>query len=139
MYEKYTRQALPLRRYRELLGSAVCVFNSNNSFIIENILRLEKVKHNWYDLIDANSGDLLKLEKDAIPTNFDSSLCELFTSIVLKRNRIVHSFQVTVNGEQVLATKARNGEQFVITEEYLIDFIRENERLSMLLHEFRGY
>ena len=139
MYEKYTRQALPLRRYRELLGSAVCVFNSNNSFIIENILRLEKVKHNWYDLIDTNSGNLLKLEKDAIPTNFDSSLCELFTSIVLKRNRIVHSFQVTVNGEQVLATKARNGEQFVITEEYLIDFIRENERLSMLLHEFRGY
>ena len=38
MYENYTRQSLPSRKYRELLGSAVCVFNSNNSFVIENIL-----------------------------------------------------------------------------------------------------
>lgn len=38
MYEHYSRQCLPSKKYRELLGSAVCVFNSNNSFIIENIL-----------------------------------------------------------------------------------------------------
>lgn len=40
MYEKYSRQALPEKQYRELLGSALCVFNSNNSFIIENILKM---------------------------------------------------------------------------------------------------
>lgn len=39
MYENYTRHSLPDKEYRELLGSAICVFNSNNSFIIENVLR----------------------------------------------------------------------------------------------------
>ena len=39
MYENYTRQALPSKKYRELLGSALCVFNANNAFVIENILR----------------------------------------------------------------------------------------------------
>ena len=38
MYESYTRQSLPTKQYRELLGSAICVFNSNNAFIIENIV-----------------------------------------------------------------------------------------------------
>ena len=38
MYEEYTRQSLPSKIYRELLGSAMCVFNSNNCFVIENIL-----------------------------------------------------------------------------------------------------
>ena len=37
MYEPYTRQSLPSKEYRELLGSALCVFSSNNGFIIENI------------------------------------------------------------------------------------------------------
>ena len=37
MYENYTRQALPSKKYRELLGSALCVFNANNAFVIENI------------------------------------------------------------------------------------------------------
>ena len=39
MYESYTRQSLPSKEYRELLGTAICVFNSNNAFIIENVLR----------------------------------------------------------------------------------------------------
>ncbi|MCM3442968.1 hypothetical protein [Metabacillus halosaccharovorans] len=56
------------------------------------------------------------------------------------RNRIIHSFQITYkDGNQKLATKKRNGEQFVITEEFLYDFISKNEQLSSLLHEFRGY
>ena len=41
MYEEYSRQALPSKRYRELLGSSICVFNSNNQFIIENILSID--------------------------------------------------------------------------------------------------
>lgn len=40
MYENYTRQSLPDADYRALLGSAISVFNSNNAFIIENILRI---------------------------------------------------------------------------------------------------
>ena len=28
MYESYTRQALPSKKYRELIGTAICVFNS---------------------------------------------------------------------------------------------------------------
>ncbi len=59
MYEEYTRQAFSTKKYRELLGSAICVFNSNPSFIIENILRVgEPQKYSWFELIDKNSGDL---------------------------------------------------------------------------------
>ena len=50
MYEKYTRQSLPNDDYRELLGSAISVFNSNNAFIIA-----------WNDVIMLN---VLKKETD---------------------------------------------------------------------------
>lgn len=39
MYESYSRQALPDRKYREILGAALYVFNSNYDFLIENIFR----------------------------------------------------------------------------------------------------
>ena len=65
MYEKYTRQSLPSKRYRELLGSAMCVFNSNNSFVIENILNNQD-HYSWYDLIDMESGRLFKPINDTI-------------------------------------------------------------------------
>ena len=59
MYESYSKQALPSKEYRELLGSALCVFNSNNAFIVENILRFDTHEQfNWYKLIDAESGQL---------------------------------------------------------------------------------
>ena len=59
MYENYSNQALPSKCYRELLGSAICVFNSNNAFIIENILRQDdKSEYNWHNLIDRTSGQL---------------------------------------------------------------------------------
>lgn len=47
MYESYTRQALPSKEYRELLGSAICVFNSNNAFVIENILHTNSDDFDW--------------------------------------------------------------------------------------------
>lgn len=53
------------------------------------------------------------------------------------RNRIIHSFQITHNNEQILATKNREGIQFKITENFLLDFIKKNEELSNLLHEIR--
>lgn len=140
MYESYTRQALPTKKYRELLGSAICVFNSNNSFIIENILREDGgVNYNWYDLIDKTSGQLKSVINSAITNRAGPEISQLFEELVNKRNRIIHSFQITSENEQILATKDRNHYQFKITEEYLLGFIRQNEELSSKLHEFRGY
>ena len=34
-HDRVTRQSLPSKKYCELLGVALCVFNSNNAFIIE--------------------------------------------------------------------------------------------------------
>lgn len=141
MYENYSKQSLPPRKYRELLGSAICVFNSNNSFIIENILRHKKGdEYNWYKLIDSTSGSLTQPIKETITKFSDTKIASQFNKVVEMRNRIIHSFQITDDkNEQILATKKKNGEQFIITEEYLCEFIKENEELSSFLHKFRGY
>lgn len=144
MYENYTRQSLPERRYRELLGSALCVFNSNNAFIIENILKLDgSSKYNWYDLIEKMSGQLKGSVRELITSRCGDEIELLFDQLIEKRNRIIHSYQTTNKvGEQVLATKekAKDGnKQFEITEEYLLEFIRLNERLCDKLHALRGY
>jgi hypothetical protein len=140
MYEQYTRQSLPSRKYRELLGSAICVFNSNHSFIIENILRHDKDhEYSWHELIDGTSGELSKPIKETITKYSDTKISNHFSEIVQKRNRIIHSFQITHNGEQILATKQKDNTQFIITEEYLYEFIKENEKLSCSLHKLRGY
>ena len=143
MYESYTRQSLPAKEYRELLGTALCVFNSNNGFIIENIIRTN-TSFDWYELIDKESGLLRTIISETISKGCDTTEIEdLFLKIVSMRNRIIHSFRITSNsGEQVLATKSRKKEgniQFEITEEYLMDFIKKNEMLSALLHQYRGY
>lgn len=138
MYEDYSRQALPSKRYRELLGSAICVFNSNNQFIIENILKIDASNYTWYSLIDMQSGNLKGPIKSTITEKHDAEVANLFEEIVAKRNRIVHSFQVTENGDQVLRTKEKKGgEQFTITEDYLLKFIENNQALSDLLYDVR--
>ena len=139
MYESYTRQALPSQKYRELLGSAICVFNSNNQFVIENILRLDNATYNWYDLIDKTSSELSEPIKETITKSSDTKITILFGDLISRRNRIIHSFQVTENNQQILRTKDKKHNQFTITENYLLDFIRDNERLSSLLHEHRGH
>ena len=139
MYEQYSRQALPPKHYRELLGSAICVFNSNNQFIIENILRIDSANFGWYDLIDKTSGQLIDPIKNTITENSNDEISVIFKSLVDKRNRIIHSFQITHEGEQILATKDKNHHQFIITAEYLLDFIKKNEVLSSNLHELRGH
>lgn len=139
MYEPYSRQALPRADYRALLGSAICAFNSNFAFIIENILREDPTLFNWAELINLQGGKLQKNMKEAAISECDE-ICALFGSLCLKRNRIVHSFQITnAEGEQTLATREKNGNQFEITESYLLGFIKENEQLSSLLHSYRGY
>lgn len=141
MYENYTRQSLPAKEYRELLGSAICVFNSNNSFIIENVLREDGGRnYNLYDLIDKTSGQLKAAINDTITTKAGSEIAQIFSDLVDKRNRIIHSFQITNDDKkQILATKDKQHNQFVITKEYLLDFIKANEVLSDKLYTFRGY
>ena len=140
MCESYTRQALPSKKYRELLGSAVCVFNSNNAFVIENILHTNNTDYDWYSLTDNLSGSLIASVKATITKKAGKEIEDLFSELVEMRNRIIHSFQVTYEGEQVLATKTKvnkGNKQFIITEEYLLDFIKKNERLSDLLNDYR--
>lgn len=140
MYEMYTRQSLPEREYRELLGTSICVFNANCAFIIENIIREDKNKeYTWFDLIDGSSRDLEKPIKETITKKANNTkIANLFGEVCRIRNRIVHSFQITdESGEQVLATK-KKGIQYIITKEILIDFIKKNEELSTELHKFRG-
>lgn len=142
MYENYTRQSLPERDYRELLGTALCVFNANNQFIIENILKISGDQHNWWELMDKTSGSILHkvmIEQygDIVPEN----IIELFNILVEKRDRIVHSFQTTYSmdtEEQILATKdLKTDEQFIITREYMMDFIKENDKLNDMLYKLR--
>ena len=137
MYEEYSRQSLPSKRYRELLGSAICVFNSNNQFIIENILRIDDSNYSWYELIDKTSGDLSQAVKQTISKNSDTKIATLFLSIIAQRNRILHSFQVTENEQQILRTKTKKNEQFTITESYLLKFIKDNEKLCLMLDQLR--
>ncbi|MFP3322504.1 selenium binding protein [Planococcus sp. SIMBA_160] len=149
MYEEYSRQALPSKKYRELLGSAICVFNSNNSFIIENILSNDEAnEYNWHQLIDFTSGELSEPVKNTITKNSNTTIAKNFNELIFKRNRVMHSFQVTAPKDsdlsddvdnQILATKYKNGKQDYITEEFLYDFIKKNEELSVELHKFRGY
>ncbi|CAM3352458.1 selenium binding protein [Escherichia coli] len=147
MYEVFSRQSLPSKKYRELVGTAVCVFNSNNGFIIENILREDDDEsYNWYALIDKTSGQLKIPIKETISKKSDDTIATLFEELVIIRNRIMHSFRITApegissdNDNQMLATKYKDGNQIIITEEYLLDFIKKNEELSSKLHEFRGF
>lgn len=148
MYEDYSRQALPSRKYRELLGSAICVFNSNNAFIIENILTNDETdEYNWHQFIDRTSGELLEPIKNTITKNSNTIIAKKFSEIIGIRNRIMHSFQVTAPrgsgfsdevNNQILATKYKNGKQAYITQEFLYDFIKKNGELSDELHKFRG-
>ena len=58
MYDiSLTHQSLPSEEYIRLLGIAMCVFSSNNGFIIENVIHTDASK-SWRDLIDKESGQL---------------------------------------------------------------------------------
>ena len=141
MYVDLTRQSVPSRKYRELLGTALCVFNSNNAFVIENILHTNDKDYNWYELIDKESGQLKKIIQATILTRTSKEILELFSELVEMRNRIIHSFQITdKDNEQRLATKTKvkdGNRQFVITEDYITEFIKKNEMLSAKLYEYR--
>lgn len=149
MYENYTRQSLASKEYRELLGTAIYVFNANNAFIIENILRNdESKKYTWHSLMDLTSGKLIKKAKQTILNEaqnqnneeLGNEIIDLFQKLIEMRNRIIHSFAITdTSNKQILSTKDKNNRQFIISIEILMKFIKDNEKLALLLHDFRGY
>lgn len=134
MYEEYTRQSLPDSDYRELLGTAICAFNQNNAFVIENLLR-KGCDGDWWALTNNTSGPIANKLKKAI--GCDSNLSKLFAELVDERNRIVHSFQITYDGKQVLQTLDKDMNQSRITKERIIEFIENNGQLSAMLHDYR--
>lgn len=138
-YQPYTSQSLPRKKYLELVGASICVFNSNNSFVIENFLKIgSSDEHTWYKLIDMTSGRLAETVREKILSYTNEDVMQLFTELVEERNRIVHSFRITnKDNEQSLATKDKNGNQFEITPKFLLEFIRKNEVLSTQLYELR--
>lgn len=103
MYETYSKQSLPEKEYRELLGTALCVFSSNNGFLIENIIRTNVSPDSWYDLIDKTSGQLKKhLSSTISKKSGNKDIENLFLEIVEMRNRIIHGFRITsTKGEQI--------------------------------------
>ena len=57
MDRSIVRQSLPSDEYLYLLGVSLSVFASNYGFMIENISRVDP-SYNWYELIDAMSGQI---------------------------------------------------------------------------------
>ena len=135
-----TRISLPKDEYVYLLGMAISVFISNNGFIIESIINTDGA-YSWYDLIDKESGRLKAPIAQTITKNAGAEIAELFSDIVYRRNRIIHSFRCTSSkNEQILATKdRRTDKQFDLEEEYLVEFIKLNDKLSDLLYKYREY
>lgn len=119
MYKCYTKQSLPTKQYRELLGSAVFVFNSN--------------KYDWYHPIDLESGKLRGSIHEIITSKCSDKIENLFVKIIRQRNRIIHSYCITdTSGEQILATKEKvkdGNKQYKITEKYLLQFIKFNQKI----------
>lgn len=135
-----TRIPLPKDEYVYLLGMAMSVFIYNNGFIIENIINTDG-DYSWHDLIDKESGRLKAPIAQTITKNAGAEIAELFSDIVYRRNRIIHSFRCTSSkNEQILATKDRHTDkQFDLEEEYLVQFIKLNDKLSDLLYKYREY
>lgn len=154
MYESYSRQALPDRKYREILGAALYVFNSNYDFLIENILHIKDKLQlqddiDWWDLMNLEAGKLKrKLQQDSFfepyKEIFDHhpSLMHQFNHLKNRRNRIVHSFTATSDHDshkQVLCSlDPKTKEQKEITEADLLEFIKENEAFALQLDKFRN-
>lgn len=137
-----TRQSLPDRDYLELLGAALCVYNSNFGFLIENIRHTDPTRE-WRDLVDKPAGGLLTIVKEVISKRSgNNEIADLFKNLSERRHRIIHSLRATSRvNKQTLYTKEmekNGGEQFEITVRYLEDFVSDNSVLAGLLDEYRN-
>ena len=150
MRSQYSNQPVSDPEYMTLLGTALYVFNANNAFIIENMLNISDYRDWWY-LIDQESGtinSMIQGKHYSSAFNGHDEILYLFHDLVLRRNRIIHSFPITSYKEsddpdgQILRTKEKikNGNnQFTITKNFLLNFIKDNDNLSQLLNDLRNH
>lgn len=150
MRSQYSNQPVSDPEYMTLLGTALYVFNANNAFIIENMLNISDYRDWWY-LIDQESGtinSMIQGKHYSSTFNGHDEILYLFHDLVLRRNRIIHSFPITSYKEsddpdgQILRTKEKikNGNnQFTITKNFLLNFIKDNDKLSQLLNDLRNH
>lgn len=136
-----TRQALPKDDYLKLVGTAICVFNQNFGFIIENILHYN-LDDNWYELVDCTSLQRqLVFEINEMCVKYNrNDISDLYKKLATQRNRLCHSLQCTFNNEQILFTKTKIKEgnsQTYLDREWLYRFIKDNEELNCNLYELR--
>lgn len=95
----------------------------------------------WIDLIELTAGWLLNY-KDKIITILGEEIYNLFSELVDKRNSIIHSIPTGEKVDNYVIPVYRNDSKHKyvrINKKYLIDFIKKNEKLSSLIHSFRGY
>ena len=97
-------------------------------------------EYDWWKLTDLEAGRLRQTIHNVISTRCGDEIETLFVDLIQRRNRIIHSYRITNSSkEQVLATKVKGtGIQFEITEEYLLEFIKQNDILSNRLNNLRN-
>ena len=133
--------SLPDEEYLTLLGEAVYVFNSNASFLVENLLH--SGAPDWHALVDKTSGRLQEAAKRWLVNEEDERILELFDELRNDRDRIVHSFPVTYEWRQELRTKVKAKDEERLNYQYQIDrdllcsFTDRNQELSDELYKCR--
>jgi hypothetical protein len=124
----------------KLIGISTIAFNSNLQFLIKNYLtKSENSDDDWWTLTDIEAGQIRRRTKDFLIENGFDEIDAVFNDLVNKRNRIIHSFSVTCqDGTQGLNTLDRKTHnQFQIDEQYLHEFIVDNQGFSDLLYKMR--
>ena len=131
---------LPKDDYTYLLGASLFVFDRINTFVVENLGYTGLAgKHDWYHLIDARQLSYVKLIREHIDHELNTSIADQFDQLLNERNRIVHGFPVTIgekendNREQVMDTKTKHNDknpanrnkQHIITREEMQKFIAD--------------
>ena len=138
-----TRQSTSDDEFLYLLGISQWVFNSNCGFIIEMIDKEHHHNSNesWTKLIELTSGNLLNY-KNMIISILGIEIYDLFELLVDKRNTIIHSIPTGEKVDDYVIPIYRNDKKkkyVKIDKEYLLEFIKENEKMSDKIYAFRGY
>lgn len=140
--EATTKQSLTSDNYLHLLGVCQWVFNSNCGFVIEMI---DSEHHgnsgeSWYELANMTAGRL-KDHKKLVLSILSQDIYDCFSDLIDQRNAIMHSLPTgkIVDGHPIAIYKDRDNKQIDIDEQFLRDFIGQNEALSARIHSRRGY
>lgn len=144
--ENLTNQSLSSRNYLRLLGICTWVFQMNVEFIYEMI---DKEHHDhsdtsWYTLINYTSGRLAEKQKSAIRENIGDDAFSLFSSLIGRRNQIIHGLPSGKKFKDHPIMIYRSPKQgkpssVDITDVFLEEFIKDNNKLSSMIHMRRQY